>query len=167
MIGHGAIELGAREGRLVVGELLDRPAAERVDPLTPRRGLRAGTQKLQRRLARFHAVEPHLVLPRGAGTQQMHVVVDEPGDDRAAAQIEAPGRGSGERGDVAVTPNGDNALAADRDRGGNREATVDGDDLAVRENDVCGLRLGSRHHDCRRDSSQPQRNGNWLPVHGL
>jgi len=50
MIGNGTIEIGARERRLVVGELLHRPAAKRVDPFAPRRGLGAGAQKIQRRL---------------------------------------------------------------------------------------------------------------------
>jgi len=94
------------------------------------------------------------------------VVVDEPGDDCAAAEIDAPGQGPGERGNVAIAADGDDALTADRDRGDNRETVVHGDDLAVRKNDVGRLRLCSHDRHRRRDTGQPQHHrDDWPPLH--
>ena len=67
---------------------------------------------------------------------------------------------------LSTIADSDDALATDRDCGGNREAAVHGDDLAVRENDVSRLYLGSREHDRRRDTGQAQQNrDDWLPIH--
>ena len=133
MIGHDAIELFAREWLRIVRELLDRPAAQVVDPLARRDGLRPGAQFVERLFARAHSIPTHLVLPRRPVPQQVHVVVDQPGDDGAAAQIDPPRVRTGEPADVLVRADRHDPIGADRHRLRDREAIVDGDDLAIRQ----------------------------------
>ncbi len=90
VIGRRLIQFLARERLPVVGKLFDRPAAERVDPLALGRRGRPRTQQVEGVLARLDAVQAHLVLPGGARPQQVHMVVDQPGRDRAAPQVDPP-----------------------------------------------------------------------------
>jgi hypothetical protein len=71
----------------------------------------------------------------------MHMVVDQPGDDSLAAEID-PSRGcSGKPPDVltgadrhdSITPNGDGL--------GDRESLVNRDDFSVRQNQIHGRGL--------------------------
>src|SRR4051812_10380895 len=115
MIGDDAIELGAREWTAVVGKLVDGPSAECVDPFTRRDGPGSRAQSFERLGARGDAVPSHLVLPRRAGTQQVHVVVDEAGDDRASPEIDAPRRCAGELRNLLIASDGDEPITANRD----------------------------------------------------
>ena len=156
-----AIELLARKRLRIVGELRRRPAADVEDPLPRSHGLRPGLEHLDRLLARFDAVKTQLQLPRRAGAKQVHVIVDKAGNDRPAAQIDSPGVRSGHLTDGLVRADRDDAIAFDGDRLRDGEALVDGDDLAVRENQVCliGLRARERNRTDKQDTntSKPQR----------
>ena len=136
MAGNQAIELVARELRAAVGELIDRPAADVVHPLARRDRLCARGEQIERLPPRVDAVEADFVRPRRAGAQQVHVVVDETRNDRAAPQIDAARRGSGHLQDLLITADEDEAIAFDGDRLRDRELVVDGDDLAVGEDEI-------------------------------
>jgi len=148
MIRNGAIELLARELRATVGELIDRPAANRVHPVARRDRLRARGEQVERLPARFDAVEPHLARPRRARAQQVHVVVDQPGHHRTPAQVDAPRSGPGQLRHLLGGADRDHAIALDGDRLRDRELLVGGDDLAVGENQVGG-RLLCAHEQAR------------------
>ena len=171
-VGRGhAIQLVARQRTGIVGKLIQGPAAQGVDPLARGRRLHAGPQQIQGLPPRSHAVQPHLPLPRGAGTHQVHVVVDEPGNHRAAAQVDSARRRAGQADNLAVAADAHDAVALDRHGLRNREAIVDCDHLAVGQDDVGAARARRRRflrcepHDrdsrdeerCRREAS---------PVHG-
>ena len=67
---------------------------------------------------------------------EMRVIVDQPGDDRPPLEIDRLRAGAFQLEHVHVLADGDDALPLDRDRLRDRKAIVDGDDLAVEENDV-------------------------------
>jgi hypothetical protein len=71
------------------------------------------------------------------------VVVDEAGDHRLAAQIDALRIRSRQSCDIGVAADGDDARATHRDSLGNLEGVVDGYDFSISKNEVCGglLRL--------------------------
>ena len=127
------IQLRARERFLVVGELIGRPAAERVDPAIRRQRRRLRLHHLDRLRARRDVVEAQLVGPQHTFFHVVRVVVDHAGHDRAAGQIDPARRRSGERRDVVVAADGDDAVALDGDGLRDRESLVDGDDLAAGE----------------------------------
>src|SRR5256885_6206259 len=66
----------------------------------------------------------------------MRVIVDQPGDDGPLPEIDRLRAGAFQLEHVRVLADGDDALSLDRDRLRDREAIVDGDDLAVEEDDV-------------------------------
>src|SRR4029079_4195914 len=88
IIGRETIELFTSELAAAVREWIDRPAADGVDPLAGGKRLRARGNHVRRLLARFDSIEAHLVRPRGAGSQQVHVIVDEAWNDRAPTEID-------------------------------------------------------------------------------
>ena len=63
VVGDGLIQFLARERPLVVGELLDRPAAERVDPLARAVAAARARSMSSACLRDLDAVQAHLVLP--------------------------------------------------------------------------------------------------------
>ena len=104
-------------------------------------------------------------MPVFRGTHEMRVVVDQPWDHGATIEIHDAGRRPFELLDIGGAADRDDALALDRKRLGDREAVVDGDDLAVEEHGVRrrlrrrGVAPGGRHgsndkgtydgpHDC-------------------
>jgi hypothetical protein len=66
----------------------------------------------------------------------VHVVVDETRNDRAPAKIDPPRPWSGHGRDLLVGPDRDDPITAHRDRLGDREFVVDGDDLPVGQNQI-------------------------------
>ena len=150
MIRRYGVELLSRKRPRVVRELLDGPSPEVVDPLAGLDPLGAGAKKRQRLLARLDPVPPHFVPPRGAVPEQVHVVVDEPREDRSAAQVYSTRCRAGKTADVLVTADRDDTVAAHSDRLRDREPLVDGDDLAVRQDQIrragCARPLGPQGH---------------------
>src|SRR6202000_1701599 len=106
----------AREGCGIVGELLMRPAADVVDPFTRSEGFSATAKHLDCLLSRFHPIEPAFSQPGRRGTQKVHVVIDQAGDNGSAFEIDPYGVRSGEAADVLVRASGYDVVAADRDR---------------------------------------------------
>ena len=123
-------------GLPIVGELLMGPAADVEDPSARPFRLRPGAHHLDRLLARLDAVEAQLLQPGVPGAEQMHVVVDQPGSDRLAPEIDPPGVRPGQPGDLLVGADRHDAVAADRHRLRDREAIVDRDDLPVRQDQI-------------------------------
>jgi hypothetical protein len=64
------------------------------------------------------------------------VVVDEPGHDGSAAEIDAAGCRGGKPTHVLIGPDGDDPIAGNDDGLRDGEAIINGDDLAVRENEI-------------------------------
>jgi hypothetical protein len=151
MIRDETIELFPRELGTAVGKLVNRPAANRVHPVASRNRLRACRKQIERLLARFDAVKPHFVGPRRAGAQQVHVVVDEPGNNRPSPQIDAARRGAGHLCDLLIGADSDDPVAFDGDSLGDGEFVINGDDLSVGENQVGGRLL--RVKDCAKRQS--------------
>ena len=68
------------------------------------------------------------------------MVVDEAGNDRPAAQVDATRASPGKTVDLLIRADRDDLVAANRNRLSDREPLVDGDDLAVRQNQIrCAL----------------------------
>ena len=169
--GRDAVELVARQRAGIVGKLIHRPSAQVVDPLARRRRLDAGAQQLERRLPGADAVPPHFLLPGGRGAHQVHVVVDEPRDHGAAAEIDAARRRARQADDLAVAADAQDAVALDRHGLRDREAIVHRDHLAVGQDDVGAARARGRRflrgkprgrasrdeERCRRDASPVHR----------
>ena len=147
------VQLFTRERTRIVGELLDRPSAEVVDPFAWRDRLRARAQLLERGGSRPDSIPTHFPLPRRSGAREMHVVVDESGNDRTPAQVDAPRGRRCELRHLGISADSDDAIAADGDGLGDREALVDGDDLSVREDDVWRGLLSGQYGDatCERE----------------
>ena len=66
----------------------------------------------------------------------MHVVIDQPGNDGAAHEVDPPGVGAREPSHLLIAANRYDVVALDRNRLCDRKALVDGDDFAIRENQV-------------------------------
>ena len=74
------------------------------------------------------------------------MVVDEARDRSATSQVDGPGTGAGELCDLLAGSDRDDAIAFDGDSLSDREALVDGDDLAVGEEEIrCRTLCGGRH----------------------
>jgi hypothetical protein len=86
------------------------------------------------------------LLPGDAGAKQVHVVVDEPGNNCPPARVDAARVRTRMPGDFLVAANGNDPIAADGDGLRDREALVNGDDLAVRDDEIGRqpLRQGKR-----------------------
>lgn len=139
VVGRERIEFVAHERAGIIRELMMRPPADVVDPLTRRRGFNAGTQFLDGLLARIDAVEADFLRPGRGRPQQVHVVIDEPGDYGPAVEIDAARRRACKRADLLRAADGNEAIAADSNRLGDAEAVIDSDDLAVQEDNVGSL----------------------------
>ena len=140
-----AIELVARERPGVVGELLHRPAAERVDPLARRASLAR---------APAAARAPASAMPTPSSrTSHCHVV---PARSRCMWLSMSPGitvrprrsmrrvAGPGQRATISCRADAQDPVAPDRHRLGDREALVHRDDLAVGQDDVGAARARGR-----------------------
>ena len=136
VVGRDFIELLTGERLGVVRELLDRPSTQVVDPFARCNSLGARAKLLERGGAGAHAVPTDFPLPGGARTQKVHVVVDQPGNDRAPAEVDAARGRSGQFRDLRIAPDGDNAVAANGHGLSDRETLIDRDDLAVGDDDV-------------------------------
>jgi hypothetical protein len=83
----------------------------------------------------------------------VHVVIDETGDDRSTSQVDTPRGGRRQLRHFSVRADRDDTVAADRNGLRQREALVDGDDLAVRQDHVGRWLLrwqgrdGTRQHE--------------------
>ena len=138
IVRRDGVEFEARKTALHVGELLLRPAAQHGDPLAGLGALHALGQQFDCALPCGHAVEAQLVVLGGA--HPVRVIVDQAGYDGAPLQLDGACLRALVLFDLGVAADGDDALVADRQRLRDREAVVDGDDLAVDENGVRGLR---------------------------
>ena len=74
------------------------------------------------------------------------MTVDQTGDDGLALQIDDAGSRCGMRGHCRILADGDDPLAGDGDRLGDRKMGVDRDDFGVLKDEVGSLRGGK----CRR-----------------
>jgi len=83
------------------------------------------------------------------------MVIHQSGNDAAALQIDHPCRRARDRVHLIVVADGHDAIADDRDRLVNREAAIDGDHLAV-EQDQVGRRRARQDWPLRRHSRQEQ-----------
>ena len=81
-----------------------------------------------------------------AGAVQM--VVHQPRDHRAALQIDHPRRRPGDRLHLIVVADGHDAIADDRDGFVDRETAIDGDDLAVEQDEIGRGRAGKDRPLC-------------------
>ena len=153
IVGRDRIQFFAGEILFVVGELVRREAAQRIDPFAGFQGRRLGADHLQRLFARGDPVEAQFLQPDAALLHDVGVVVDHAGNDGFAAQIDAPRVRSRKPRDVLIGAHRDHAVAPDRHRLRDREAVIDGDDLPVRENHVgcSGLRMHNRRRAQKRD----------------
>jgi hypothetical protein len=66
----------------------------------------------------------------------VEVVVDQARDDGGAPDVDDPGGGAGELGDLLARAARDDAAAGDRERFDDGEVAVDGEDLAARDDGV-------------------------------
>jgi len=71
----------------------------------------------------------------------VQVPVDQSRNHSAPAQVDHPGRRPGRAAHRVVRSDRDEAIPADRYAFRDRERRIDGDNLAVMENQVGGLRL--------------------------
>src|SRR5215831_9862717 len=76
-------------------------------------------------------------MPVLGGAHVMRVVVDQPGDDGATIEVHHAREWPLVLLDLGVAADREDALALDRQRLGNREPVVHGDDLAVQQHDIC------------------------------
>ncbi len=148
-----AVELREREAARRVGELLRRPTALHHDPLPFRRRRGFARQDAQRFAARVDAVESRLQVPTLHGTRKVEVIVDEAGNHGRAADVDDLRRGADVTTHVVVRADGDDTSVVDRNGLRDREVGIDGEDLAVRHDDVCG-RLCERHAVRRKHEQQ-------------
>src|SRR5271166_2198755 len=95
---------------------------------------------IERLLPRLDVIESRFDGPRFGGAHQMRVRVDEPGNHGLAAEIDSASVRPGEPRDVLIAADRYKAVASNRDCLRDAEPIVDGDDLAVSQNDV-GRRL--------------------------
>ena len=139
IVGRGRFELGLRRPA-PLGELQLVPAAGDDEPAARRPRSRGRADPRQRFGQRPRADPVHLGAERQRGAHGVQMRVDEPRDDRAAAELDdARGRAreaanlrrAAERQDLAV---------ANRERFAQRRLRVDGDDLAVEQHEVGRLR---------------------------
>ena len=113
-----------------------RPAADVVDPVARRRRFHPRAQHLHRLLARIHTVETQLFRPGRRRPQQMHVVVDQPGDHRLALQVDPARIRTRKSRDLLIGARRHDAIAPDRHRLRDRKPLVDRDDLPVGEDQI-------------------------------
>jgi hypothetical protein len=148
----------------VVGILLRRPQvlvpADPVQPLAGEQrgggvGDAAGDLLDTREAAQ---IEARQLLAQRA---QVDVGVDEPRQHDAAREVDPLRRRPGQCVDFAITPNRDDAVAPDADRGGLRPRRVERHHAAVRENQIGGF-PGPLARDlrnrCGRRQHEPDRN---------
>ena len=152
------VELRARERPRVVRELRRGPAADVEDPGTRTRCPGTGPEHLNGPFSGFDSFPPQLQLPGVGGAQQVHMVVDEAGNDRPSAEVDSSGCRPGEPCDVSSGADGRDPVAPDGQRLRDREALVDRDDVRVDEDEIRRrlLRVQQRQ---RRRRSEPDRHG--------
>jgi ABC-type Fe3+/spermidine/putrescine transport system ATPase subunit len=92
--------------------------------------------QLERLPARVNPIETKLQRPIGALFLEVGMIVDHPGDDGSAAQVDAPRIRPRQARDVLVGADGDEAIASNRHGLRDREPIIDGDDLSIRQDDV-------------------------------
>ncbi len=76
----------------------------------------------------------------------MGVAVGEAGNDGLALQVDHPRRRTDMRGHCGIRPDRHDTVAGDDNRLCDRERRVDGDDLAVLENEIGGPASRARRH---------------------
>ena len=173
MVGDDRVEFRARERALVVGELIGRPAAQRVHPLSGSERLRLRPDHLDGLLSRLDAVEPQLHAPEDALLHVVRVVVDESRGDGAAAKIDAAGVRPGQLRDLLIRADRGDTFGANGYCLRDAEAIVNRDDLAVEQDRVwrracCAGALREGGLLCREHRSnstcQDRRDDNALPY---
>ena len=126
-----AIEVVAQRQPLFL-ELRFVPVAVRDDDVA---GLRCRDARAERRLDVGQRSRARQIDARAAAGA-VEVVVHQPRNHAAALEIDHPRRRTGDRAHLIVVADGHDAIADDRDRLVDGEAAIDGDDLAVEEDEV-------------------------------
>ena len=159
------VQLGGREGLRIVGELLAREAAQRVHPLSWAHLFRSFSQHRHRLFPRGDAVQTDLVLPARTSAQEVHMVIDQSGNEGLALQVDRSGARPRQWRDRLIAADGYHSVAPDGHSLRNREFLVHGDDLPVGQNEVRRRPLRVQHRT--RGGAQEQRAGqNHLPCRG-
>src|SRR5262249_13040499 len=135
---RNAIELRPAEAARFVDELLFRPAPEHDHPFARLGFGHLVLDQLDGFLVRRYPVESDFTMPILRGAHVMRVVVDKPWDDGAASEGQHARTRPLVLLDRGVAADREDALALDRQRLGNREPVVHGDDLAVQQHDIGG-----------------------------
>ena len=169
ILGRGPVELFTRELAPVIGELIERPPAERENPLAGPQQRRAFADHPERFGPGLDAVEAQLELPDRTLFHDVGMVVDQTGHDRPAFQVDPRSVGSGQHHDRVSRAYRGHPVSTDGYGLGNREAVVYGDDLSVGQDEIRGLGLGVDRWTYARDA-EPAGNGCQKPVpiaHGV
>ncbi len=126
-----------------LGELALVPAARHHDPGAGRGPRRPVTDHPEALRERGHGLPVELLVVGEALAERVHVRIDESRDDRAAVQVDDPRRMAHVLVDVIVAPDGNELPLPDRHRLRDQGLGVEGDDLAVHQNHLCGRRCGA------------------------
>jgi hypothetical protein len=136
IVWRNAVEFRPSEAARFVRELLFRPAPEHDHPFAWFGLGRLVLDQVEGFFAGRDAVEPDFAMPVFRGAHVMRVVVDQPGDDGAAIEVQHARARPLVFVDLGVAADRDDAPALDGQRLGNREPVVHGDDLAVQQHGI-------------------------------
>ena len=137
MVGRDRVEVSRRR-LAVLGELALVPAARHHDPRAGRGPCGPRPDHPEALRERGDGLPVQFVVPGQALPDRVDVRVDEPRDDRAAVEIDHPGRGTNVRLNLAVRANRHELPFLDRGSLRGRELAVHGDDLAAEQDEVGG-----------------------------
>ena len=154
IIRRDLVQFFARKRFWIVRELVMGPAADVVDPFPRPRRFRPGAQHLDRLFSRFHPIETEFPQPGGGRAQKVHVIIDQPGRDSPAHQIDPASVRTGKLGYLLVGAHRHDPVALDGHRLRDRKALIDGDDFPIREDQIRRWLLGKQH---ARDREQHSR----------
>ena len=134
-VGRDGIDFFDR-GQALFGELVLGETAHHPHPLRRRRD---GDLALEHRHGvgqRAHAVPAQFHVVVQAAAHHMGVVVEQAGQGAALLEVDAPGAGPGQRHDLGVGADGDEAAVLDGHGAGQRLGAVQRGDAAVVEDDI-------------------------------
>src|SRR5581483_1995295 len=101
---------------------------------------------------------------RLAEPEEVSMPLDEPGHGEPPAQVDDLRPRAGELPDLRIAAHRQNPIATDRDRLRARLFRVDGDDLAVKEDEVGGIRLPRRRRGSDGEDNEEERRSHRAPT---